>query len=142
MKDLLNRQVEHWESTYSKEPTLYGKLPSFAAQRALQQFKANDIRDILELGCGHGRDTLFFALHGVRVHAIDYSKTAIDALKRTAQALGLSNSVISMCHDVRTSTSLSKQIYGRLLLSHVVLYGLNSGSARISFTRGETNSQS
>jgi SAM-dependent methyltransferase len=103
MEDVLNRQLEHWEDTYSKEPTLYGKLPSFAAQQALQKFKGDNIRDVLELGCGHGRDTLFFAQHGVRVHAIDYSRTAIDALTRTAQVLGLSNSIISICHDIRTT---------------------------------------
>lgn len=100
-KDLVNRQLEHWESTYSEEPNLYGKLPSFAAERAVEQFKADEAREIVELGCGHGRDTLFFAQRGLRVHAMDYSKAAIDALTRTAQVLGLSNSIIPMCHDVR-----------------------------------------
>jgi SAM-dependent methyltransferase len=100
-KDLLDRQLEHWESIYSEEPNLYGKLPSFAAERAVQQFKANEDREILELGCGHGRDTLFFAQQGLTVYAMDYSKTAIDALKRRAQVLGLSNSIIPKRHDIR-----------------------------------------
>jgi len=101
MEDALNRQLEHWESTYSEEPNLYGEQPSFAAQTALQQFKTDGVREILELGCGHGRDTLFFARRGLTVHAMDYSSKAIDALMRTAQASGLSNSIIPTCHDVR-----------------------------------------
>jgi SAM-dependent methyltransferase len=101
MEDALNRQLEHWESTYSEEPNLYGELPSFAAEKAVQQFKADHIREILELGCGHGRDTLFFAQRGLTVHAMDYSKTALDALTRTTQVSGLSNSIIPMRHDVR-----------------------------------------
>jgi SAM-dependent methyltransferase len=101
MEDVLNRQLEHWDSTYSLEPSLYGDVPSYAAEMALRQFKAEESREILELGCGHGRDTLFFAQRGLTVHAMDYSKTAIDALRRTAQELGLSNSVIPVRHDVR-----------------------------------------
>jgi len=101
IEDVLNRQLEHWETTYSEEPSLYGGRPSFGAERAVQQFKAEGSREILEPGCGHGRDTLFFAQRGLRVYAIDYSKTAIDALTRAAQVSGLCNSIIPMCHDVR-----------------------------------------
>ena len=61
MEDVLNRQLEHWESTYSREPNLYGELPSFAAQRAAEQFETYAVGEILELGCGHGRDTLYHA---------------------------------------------------------------------------------
>jgi SAM-dependent methyltransferase len=103
MEDILNRQLEHWESTYSEEPNLYGKRPSFAARRAVERFQAYGVREILESGCGHGRDTLFFAQNGLRVHAMDYSRTAIDTLTRTARELKLSNSIIPICHDVRNS---------------------------------------
>ena len=101
MEDVLNRQLEHWESTYSREPNLYGEVPSFAAQRAVQQFKAHAVVEILELGCGHGRDTLYLAQSGLKVRAVDYSRTAIDALTKTARVMGLTNSITPICHDVR-----------------------------------------
>ena len=37
---------------------------------------------ILELGCGQGRDTIFFASNGLDVVAIDSSQVAIDALSK------------------------------------------------------------
>lgn len=102
IENSLNRQLEHWESIYSEEPTLYGEQPSFAAQHAVELFKTHEIRSILELGCGHGRDTLFFARRGLTVHAMDYSKTAIETLTKRAQELGVSNVITPTCHDVRT----------------------------------------
>jgi 2-polyprenyl-3-methyl-5-hydroxy-6-metoxy-1,4-benzoquinol methylase len=36
------------------------------------------VKRILELGCGQGRDTIFFATNGLEVHAIDSSKVAIE----------------------------------------------------------------
>jgi 2-polyprenyl-3-methyl-5-hydroxy-6-metoxy-1,4-benzoquinol methylase len=33
--------------------------------------KKNDVKKILELGCGQGRDTLFFASEGIEITALD-----------------------------------------------------------------------
>jgi SAM-dependent methyltransferase len=99
--DVQNRQHEHWEDAYSEEPSLFGQLPSLAAKSAVELFKADHARKILDLGCGHGRDTLFFAQQGFTVYALDYSKNAIDALTGRAQLLGLSNSIIARQHDVQ-----------------------------------------
>lgn len=99
--DVLNKQHELWEDTYSEEPTLFGEIPSLAAKRAVEIFKKDDTTKILDLGCGHGRDTLFFAQQGLTVFALDYSQNAIDVLKRRAWSLGLSNSIVAMQHDVR-----------------------------------------
>ncbi len=101
MEDILSRQREQWENTYLEEPNLFGELPSFASKRAVELFETNRARKILELGCGHGRDTLFFARNGLTVYALDYSKNAVDALRGKAQLLGLSHSIIASQHDVR-----------------------------------------
>lgn len=39
-------------------------------------------RTLVDLGCGNGRDALFFAARGLRVVAIDLSRAAIDQLNR------------------------------------------------------------
>lgn len=56
---------------------------------------------ILELGRGQGRDTLFFAQHGFRVVALDYSDTALDELRANAETLGLAHNIETIRHDVR-----------------------------------------
>jgi len=99
--DLLNQQRRQWENTYSEEPYLYGGNPSYAARKAVALFKKEGFRNILELGCGHGRDTLFLAKNGLAVRALDYSATALQALTKRAQELSLSESITSLSHDVR-----------------------------------------
>ena len=42
----------------------------------------------LDAGCGHGSDTLWLAARGWRVTALDFSTTALDFARRTAEAMG------------------------------------------------------
>ena len=39
--------------------------------------KINNVQKILELGAGHGRDTIFFATGGIDIEALDYSNEGI-----------------------------------------------------------------
>ena len=42
-------------------------------------------KELIELGCGNGRDSLFFAKNGINVTGIDASETAIDELRNTVE---------------------------------------------------------
>jgi SAM-dependent methyltransferase len=64
-------------------------------------FKQEGKSKILELGCGQGRDTFFFAANGFQVNTLDYSESAIQAITEKAQAVGLSQSIIARQHDIR-----------------------------------------
>jgi len=44
--------------------------------------KVNNVTKVLELGAGHGRDTIFFASNGIVVDALDYSTVAVNILDR------------------------------------------------------------
>jgi Tellurite resistance protein TehB len=44
--------------------------------------KTNNAKRILELGAGHGRDTIFFASNGIDVEALEYSMIAVDILDK------------------------------------------------------------
>ena len=73
----LDQQFQHWEASLSNKPEMFGLEPSYPAQKALEIFKKNNINYIVELGAGLGRDTIFFAKNGIKVHALDYSFSAI-----------------------------------------------------------------
>jgi cyclopropane fatty-acyl-phospholipid synthase-like methyltransferase len=45
--------------------------------------KTNNVKRVLELGAGHGRDTIFFASNDFEVQALDYSAVAINILNST-----------------------------------------------------------
>ncbi len=71
LRDTLNAQQEHWEKTFSLKPDMFGRDPSQPARMAAGLFQQEKKTLLLELGCGQGRDTLFFAQNGFHVTAAD-----------------------------------------------------------------------
>lgn len=99
--DILDAQQNHWETTFSRKPEMFGAEPSDAGRKAAVLFKSESKTKLLELGSGQGRDTLFFAREGFLVTALDYSQAGADALAAKARASGLSQNVTVYRHDVR-----------------------------------------
>ncbi len=73
---------EVWNRVYSDDSSFFGDDPSNFGLNCYEEFKQHGVKKILELGCGQGRDTIFFASNGIEVIAIDSSKVAIDALSK------------------------------------------------------------
>jgi SAM-dependent methyltransferase len=71
-----------WDKIYSDGSAFFGEDPSDFAQKCYSYFKKYGVKRILELGCGQGRDTIFFASNGFDVHAIDASKVAIENINQ------------------------------------------------------------
>lgn len=71
-----------WDETYAKQPKIYGDEPSaIAVQLAdLLQERPSPVR-VLDLGCGYGRDSIYFAQRGFEVTALDCSPVAIQMLQ-------------------------------------------------------------
>ncbi|GAA1080463.1 class I SAM-dependent methyltransferase [Nocardiopsis metallicus] len=105
--DLGASQREHWQDVYDRNPHMYGAEPSKPARHALEVFTARGAREVLELGSGHGRDTLWLAAQGLQVHAADFSATALDQLTRTAEEQGVAVRVVTHLHDARTPLPLA-----------------------------------
>jgi len=75
----------YWDHYYEDRSDRHPVVPSqFAA------FVASEIgtsaRNVVDLGCGNGRDTLFFASLGYRTVGIDASETAISLCEARADA--------------------------------------------------------
>jgi SAM-dependent methyltransferase len=78
-KENKEEDTYYWDNYYQKGRAL--ENPSPFAQRCLQKIPQNSC--IFELGCGNGRDSLFFAKNGHEVIACDLSKVAIRNLNVT-----------------------------------------------------------
>ena len=57
---ILNQQFKHWENNFSSKPGMFGLEKSMVAKKSLILFKEKNIKNIVELGAGLGRDTIFF----------------------------------------------------------------------------------
>ena len=80
---------------------MFGLAPSIAAIDALKKFKDENIKEIVELGAGLGRDTIFFAENKIKVEALDYSPTAIKIIEKKAKNNSFSKLVSTKQFDVR-----------------------------------------
>lgn len=99
-REELKAQRNHWEANFATRPEMFGVGESHAARRAAEQFHQDRVANLLELGAGQGRDTLFFANQGLRICALDYSAGALAIVRRKAASTGLSDPVETVCHDV------------------------------------------
>jgi len=98
---LLSAQRDHWAAIFDANPDMYGTDPSDPAVAAAEAFAQGGIADVLELGAGQGRDTLYFARRGLHVHALDYAPGAVETIRSKADAAGIGELVRANQHDVR-----------------------------------------
>ena len=100
-KEKLNQQSQHWESNFSSKPEMFGLDPSIPAKKSLKLFQNQNISNIIELGAGLGRDTIYFAKNSIHVVALDYSQSGLEAINQKAKKNSLSNSITTNFFDVR-----------------------------------------
>ena len=87
---------EVWNKVYKSDSTFFGKEPSNFALLCFNYMKTNNIKKVLELGAGHGRDTIFFAINGIEVEALDYSVIAIEILDKIAKEKRTTNKITDL----------------------------------------------
>ena len=97
----LDQQSQHWETNFSSKPEMFGLEPSIPAVKATKFFKEKNIKNIVELGAGLGRDTIYFAKNSIKVQALDYSKTAIRSITNKAEKLNLTELIKPKFFDAR-----------------------------------------
>ena len=97
----LNKQEQHWENMFSSRPEMFGAAPSVAAIKSVETFKKEKLTNILELGGGQGRDSLFFAQSNFTVQVLDYSQSGVDSIAKQANILGLAERITVKNHDIR-----------------------------------------
>ena len=111
-KKILDKQAQHWENTFINRPETFGVSPSAAAVKAAEIFNKKGITNILELGAGQGRDTLFFAQEGFHIKVLDYSQTGIDNIIKKAKTLGVDKLITGKIHDVRNPLPFTDKKFG------------------------------
>ncbi|MGW7005585.1 class I SAM-dependent methyltransferase [Streptomyces sp. NPDC054933] len=102
----MDAQRAHWHDTYTAHPGMYGAQPSAPAVHAAEVFRRAEVKDVLELGAGHGRDALYFAREGFTVQAADFSATGLEQLRSAARQQGVAGRVTTAVHDVREALPL------------------------------------
>jgi len=87
-KELREMNPEDWQESYEEGTPHWAEelTPSLFAQEFVDTLKENSITGhLLEIGCGNGRDSIFFARSGYTVSAIDVAQGAIDLARENAK---------------------------------------------------------
>jgi len=83
----LDEQIKYWNAFYKDSQT--PSNPTSFAKYCLPLIKNNS--SLLELGCGNGRDSIYFAQNNISVYASDISSNAIENIKRHVNANNIGN---------------------------------------------------
>jgi cyclopropane fatty-acyl-phospholipid synthase-like methyltransferase len=106
----------YWENYY-KSPNLV-KSPSSFAEFCLRNY-LKPHNKLLELGCGNGRDSVFFAENKIHVDAIDQCEAEMDALSKK-NALENLKFIAADFTNLKTD-SLYDAIYSRFSIHAITL---------------------
>jgi SAM-dependent methyltransferase len=134
---MLDAQREYWQATFQANPDMYGTGPSEPGAYAVGLFAREQVRDLLELGAGQGRDTLAFLRAGLTVTALDYAAGAVARLQRAAGSAGLANRLTTLMHDVREPLPLADGSFDAVY-SHM-LFNMALTTAQLEMLNGEVH---
>jgi len=99
MDNNTNQYKSYWDTYYTKK--LAPEYASGFARFAMSFMQPG--RHLIDLGCGNGRDALYFASNDMRVTAVDMSETAIDT-------------VCKNCGNLLVTPVLDDFVSGKILL--------------------------
>jgi len=77
--------LSYYEDDYKKDEYFWGVQPSGMCLKVLEIMPPTRPLKLLDIGCGEGKDAVFFARCGYDVSAFDISKAGLEKTKRLAE---------------------------------------------------------
>ena len=99
---LLNKQKQYWDKKFLNKYEMFGKTPSISSVKANSAFNDNKCTNLLELGSGQGRDTLYFLKNNYKITSLDYSNNGINQIIKKSKFFKNYKNLTAACHDVRS----------------------------------------
>jgi SAM-dependent methyltransferase len=126
-----HQESESFDNTYDEKPEMFGH----PYQELQDYFNNCQIRgNLLDLGCGQGRDSLFLASIGYNVTAVDNSKVGIEQMINKAESQGFK--IDGIVDDIK-NIKLKKKF--NVILFDMLLHGFEN-STQLELLRKYSNS--
>lgn len=84
-----DKPITIYEEEYKTQEYYWGTEPNKVCYQVLQFMPPNKHIKLLDIGCGEGKDAVFFARNGYDVTAFDVSDAGIEKTKRLAEKIGV-----------------------------------------------------
>lgn len=78
-----------YEEEYNQEEYYWGLAPSKLCHKVLSLLPPTKPLKLLDIGCGEGKDAVFFARNGYHVTAFDIADAGVEKTKRLADKVGV-----------------------------------------------------
>ena len=111
-----DRDTEYWNLYYQENKA--PESPSLFAEWVLDNMQTN--KNLLELGCGNGRDSLYFYKNGMNVTAVDASEKTINQLRNKCKE----DNICFICDDFVCSSAIFAGQY-EYVYSRFSLHAIN-----------------
>jgi len=105
-------ESNYWKNKWSNRPS---EPANNFAKRAFKWVKTKNPRFLLDLGCGDGRDSIYFSNKGLKVTAVDFSESGIEKLKTQQSRI---NCVLKDIRNINFPENSFDVIYAHLTLHY------------------------
>lgn len=85
----MENKINYYDDKYSNEDYYWGLKPSETCFNVLKFKPPEKPFKLLDIGCGEGRNSIFFARNGYHVTSFDLAQAGIDKTKRLADKIGV-----------------------------------------------------
>lgn len=122
-KNEYNKDTDYWKAYYKQRQSALEQASDFEHKmlKYTNDRNAGNVGYLLDLGCGNGRDSVFFARNGIHVVGIDASDIAIEMLGR---AYEYDKHLDFICDDFVTADALFQKEYD-YCYSRFTLHAIN-----------------
>ncbi len=125
-----------WDDIYQKNLTRFPEINDPVLSASLEHFGTIKGARLLDIGCGNGSSSLFFARQGAHVTAIDISQVAIDGLSQFCREHNITNIKAIKCSAFEIAKLGEFDfIFGNMILHHLEPFAVFSDILRASLTQ-------
>lgn len=117
------KMKKHYDSLYSKNEKYWGDDPSPLSLLLFSHLYERKNLTLLDIGCGQGPDSIYFAKKGFNVTAIDISEIGLNHLNENASKINLQNKITTIELDIQKIDELPKEnftvVFSRMALQMI-----------------------
>ena len=112
----IQKAYNEWSETYDTDENLTRDLDQKVTRESLANLHFDSI---LEIGCGTGKNTIFFAQIGAHVHALDFSEGMIERAREKVEAENVKFSVADLTEKWPCEDRSYDLVICNLVLEHI-----------------------